>query len=361
MISTEIKNKNRKLSQAASAFNTITERKANSNSFANPSTVGGLKNLNRIKKLQEEVELLTQYSSDTVYRLDYRTMKYDYISPAVTKLLGFGVEEIKKVNFRSLIVETKIVTDGLKEIYSFEELEGKRKAGDVSKWQADYLIRCKDGSKIWVSDVSLPWFDESGRIIGSVGSLRDITDRVQAEEQIRKQLEHLANTDSLTGLPNRNEFFNSLEKEIKRNKRSGSDVAILVIDVDNYKNINTLRGFEFGDKVIGFAAHKIIECLRETDLLARLSGSEFAVILPDTDIKGAYFAAERIRKNIANEVINSGDSEGLKIAVSIGVSAAKAQDKIDSTHLYKLADTRLYIAKNSGRNQVSLDEVLGVH
>jgi diguanylate cyclase (GGDEF)-like protein/PAS domain S-box-containing protein len=354
--------KNRRLTQSASAFNTISERKSRLNQgAASASSVGALKNLNRIKKLEVEVELLTQYSSDTVYRLDYRTMKYDYISPAVTKLLGFGVEEIKKINFRSLIVETKIVTDGLKKVFSFEELETKRKAGDVSKWQADYLIRCKDGSKIWVSDVSHPWFDESGRIIGSVGSLRDITDRVEAEAKIRTQIEQLANTDSLTGLPNRNEFFNQLETELKRIKRNGSGVAVLVVDVDNFKNLNTLHGFDFGDKILGFVAEKTKLCLRDTDVLTRVGGTEFAAILPDTDVKGAYFAAERIRKLILEEAVATGDAKTVNIAVSVGVSAANFADQTDATKLYKLADTRLYIAKNSGKNQVALDDVLGVH
>jgi diguanylate cyclase (GGDEF)-like protein/PAS domain S-box-containing protein len=366
MTNSENKNqpsKNRRLSQSASAFNTISERKSSSRSSSEvkAGTVGGLKNLNRIKKLEAEAKLLTEYSSDTVYRLDYRTMKYDYISPAVTKLLGFEVEEIKRVNFRSLIVETKIVTDGLKKIYSFEELETKRKAGDVSKWQADYLIRRKNGTKIWVSDVSHPWFDESGRIIGSVGSLRDITDRVEAEAEIRKQIEQLANTDSLTGLPNRNEFFNKLEGELKRLRRSGSSVAVLVVDIDNFKNLNTLHGFDFGDKILSFTAEKTKLCLRDTDILTRVGGSEFAAILTDTDVKGAYFAAERIRKLIIEESVSTGDAKSINIAVSVGVSAANFADKTDATKLYKLADTRLYIAKNSGKNQVALDDVLGVH
>jgi len=138
----------------------------------------------QINALREEVDLLTSYSSDTIYRLDYRTMKYNYISPAVTKLLGFAPQEMKRINFRSLIVETKLVTNGLKKVSSFEELEAKRKQGDVGKWNADYLIRTKSGDKIWVSDISFPWFDSSGKVIGSVGALRDITDRVKVEQKL---------------------------------------------------------------------------------------------------------------------------------------------------------------------------------
>jgi len=179
----------------------------------------------RIEELEQQISLLTSYSSDTVYRLNYKSMKYDYISPAVAKLLGFTPMEMQRINFRSLIEETKIVTDGLKKVKSYEEFEEIRRKGDVGIWQADYLIRQKSGEKIWVSDISHPWFDEKGSVIGSVGSLRNITDRVRVEQQILGDFENMSVTDPLTGLAGKSEFFSELEYEVKRAKRTSEEFS----------------------------------------------------------------------------------------------------------------------------------------
>jgi PAS domain S-box-containing protein len=108
-------------------------------------------------------------------------MKYDYVSPAVKRLLGYSAAELKRMGLRKLILETRIIGGGIKKVRSYKPLEENRKRGEVVKWQADYLVKTKDGRKIWVSDISHPWFDKKGAIIGSIGSLRDITDRVEAE------------------------------------------------------------------------------------------------------------------------------------------------------------------------------------
>lgn len=315
-----------------------------------------------LETLEEENQLLLSYSSDTVYRLRYKDMRYDYISPAITRLLGFSVDEMKQVNFRSLIVETKLVTDGLKVVSSFEELEKQRRDGDINKWQADYLIRKKDGHKIWVSDISYPWFDDEGNVIGSVGSLRDISDRVQAEEDMRKEFEKLANIDALTGLHSRSEFFNELDKELRRIDRSDEQVSILLVDIDHFRDINEKYGREIGDVLLTRITDIIRGCLRDTDLPCRLGGEEFGVLLPDTSASGAFWVAERIRETIAKSVFDTGrDMGSLSCSVSIGVATAEALDEKRSSDLYKIADTRLYIAKHTGRNQVSVDEIMQTH
>lgn len=322
----------------------------------------GLKMKTELDSLRKEIEFLTSYSSDTVYRLRYSDMRYDYISPAVTRLLGFGVEEIKKVNFRSLIVETRIVTNGMRSVDSFDDLEKKRKGGDVGKWQADYLIRTKSGDKIWVSDISYPWFDKNGDIIGSVGTLRDISERVQIEGQIKGELEKLANTDSLTGIANRREFFTVLDKELRRMGRSEEPVSVLIIDIDHFKKVNDLHGHDVGDIVLVNIGRIIKSCVRETDIAARLGGEEFGVVLPMTDSQGAFWVAERIRKSVMKHEFSLGvDKATISCSVSIGSATASQSDKKDSSELYKIADTRLYIAKNTGRNQVSVDEIMQTH
>jgi diguanylate cyclase (GGDEF)-like protein/PAS domain S-box-containing protein len=313
----------------------------------------------KIKNLNDEITLLTSYSTDTIYRLDYRTMKYDYVSPAIFKLLGFTPQEMKKINFRSLIVETKLVTDGLRTISSFEELEHKRKNGDVGKWQADYLIRTKNAEKIWVSDVSYPWFDETGKVIGSVGSLRDITDRVRIESQILSSFEQTSSIDSLTGLITKPSFFTSVDRELKRSKRSKNEVSIIIFDIDGLEQINSEIGTFIGDKAILRVSDALKSGLREIDIVARIFGGTFAVLLPETSINMAYFVAERIRNNVNNaEIKLAGDRPGIKFTVSAGVAATNFIENLSASDLYKLADIRIQHAKSLGKNQVAIEEIL---
>jgi diguanylate cyclase (GGDEF)-like protein/PAS domain S-box-containing protein len=352
-------------------FDIETKNKKKPNSFKKPNKIE-TKNISKnsefvkvrkaslnsqIKELQDEVKLLTSYSSDTIYRLDYRTMKYNYISPAISKLLGFTPLEMKRINFRSLIVETKLVTDGLKKISSFDDLEVQRIKGDVGKWNADYLIRTKSGDKIWVSDVSYPWFDESGKVIGSVGSLRDISERVKIENKIFSDLTKIKTTDALTGLPGKSNFFSSLDNEIKRSKRSGHEVSVAVIEVE----LNSEEA-KFSENILLHVSKLIQISLRETDFVAKMDSAQFAILMPDTNVNGAYYMADRIRDKILEEGISlGGDSAPVKCNISVGISNANAKDNLSATDLFKLADTRLYIAKNTGRNLVSIDEIAAVH
>ncbi|MGB1540489.1 MAG: sensor domain-containing diguanylate cyclase, partial [Rickettsiales bacterium] len=239
--------------------------------------------LKTINELKAEVALLTSYSTDVIYRLRYDSMQYDYISPSVTKLLGYSTEEMKRINFRSLIAETKIVNDGMKTVDSFDNLEDTRKKGEVSKWQADYLMKTKDGKRIWVSDISYPWFDESGAIIGSVGSLRDISERIDAENKVKEELKRIANTDPLTGIANRRVFFEKAEDEIKRIKRGRGEFSMLLLDIDHFKKINDTHGHPVGDQVIKQVARVLQASIRTSDYVCRFGGEEFIVLLPEMD------------------------------------------------------------------------------
>lgn len=310
--------------------------------------------LKTINELKSEVALLTSYSTDVIYRLRYDAMKYDYISPSVTKLLGYSCEEMQRINIRALITETKIVNDGMKTVDSFDTLEDTRRKGEVSKWQADYLMKTKDGRRIWVSDISYPWFDDSGAIIGSVGSLRDISDRIAAENKVKEELKRIANTDPLTGISNRRVFFEKSEEELKRIKRGHGQFSMLLLDIDHFKKINDTYGHDVGDFVLIEVTKVIKQCLREIDIPARLGGEEFGIFLPETGAQGAFHVAERVRSTIAKHSFMADAKQNCPIGctVSIGITTAQFDDDMDATRMYKMADTRLYIAKNSGRNQV---------
>lgn len=310
-----------------------------------------------IQQLKEELEILANYSTDTVYRLDYSTMQYAYVSPNVSKLLGYSVEEISKMNVRTLIIETRLIDDGIKQVESYAGLELMRKNREVQKWQADYLMRTKDGRKIWVSDVSYPWHDKHGKLLGSVGSLRDITDRMYAEQQMKEAVTELVSRDILTGLPLRKQFFAKLEDEVKRTRRSGKEAALLMVDIDKFNALNEQHTAEFGDFVLQELTKLILSCLRETDMAARIDGEEFAIVLPDTSAEGAYWVAERIRTTVNTHQFTSRHSnQPVKVTLSIGVATSRETQEADAGMLLNLAGQRVNQAKQKGRNQVATGE-----
>ena len=217
----------------------------------------------------------------------------------------------------------------------------------------------KNGKNIWVSDVSYPWFDKDNKVIGFVGCLRDITERVRAEKLFRDKLVKMASSDCLTGLANRRSFFSSLETAVTKVKKNNSPLSILLIDIDHFKNINDTYGHHSGDEILVEIAEQITSCLRKRDIAARIGGEEFGVFLPETSIQDAYALAEVICTSIArHKFVISKSLEPISCTVSIGVSCSSIFTSAKTLDLYKIADTRLYIAKNTGRNQVSADEVL---
>lgn len=315
-----------------------------------------------LSALRDENALLTTYSSDTVYRLRYDTMCYDYISPAVARLLGFTPDEMSRINFRSLILQSKMIDGEFKDVESFNPWELKRKAGQTTRWQADYLMLTKDGRHIWVTDISYPWYDIQGNIIGSVGSLRDVTQRVLAEQRTNEKINHLVHTDLATGLANRACFFNYVDQGLQHIRKNNDHFSILLIDVDGLKTVNDHYGYKIGDQLLLEMSHIIRRCLRKEDVLARTSGGEFAIFMPDMHEDGAYWAGEQICIEIAKHpFLETQVAPPVHCTVSIGVASTQDNRLITAADLYKQADNRLYVAKHTGRNQVSLAQVEHVH
>ena len=172
-------------------------------------------------------------------------------------------------------------------------------------------------------------------------------------EDKNKELQHLATHDSLTGLVNRRYFEEKASHEILRIKRYGGVSCLLLLDIDNFKGINDKYGHPIGDKVLQGLASILKTQLREIDIVSRMGGEEFAIILINADVKAGKAVAEKIRNSIENEIFTIGIQE-LNITVSIGITSI--ENGIDSyEEVYKNADIALYTSKSKGKNQVNTE------
>ncbi len=186
--------------------------------------------------------------------------------------------------------------------------------------------------------------------VAEVGLVRiyafDITQRKRAEAEIQ----HLATTDSLTGIANRGAFSALLAKEVERAKRYGAPLALAMYDLDYFKRVNDTYGHDAGDYVLRAVSDLVRQSIRTTDIVARWGGEEFMVLMPHSDLQGAKCAAEKLRSAIAAHRF---DKVG-PLTASFGVAAFEAQDDVNT--LLKRVDDALYRAKEQGRNRV---ETLG--
>ncbi len=165
------------------------------------------------------------------------------------------------------------------------------------------------------------------------------------------RLYKLATVDGLTGLFVRSFFDVQIQKEFLRATRYNGSVAYLMSDIDHFKNFNDRYGHDMGDRVLRIVSDQIKESIRNVDIAARYGGEELCVILPNTDKEGALVIAERVRQSIADLRIPH-NGEELQITVSIGVSCIPENQPADVKDFMKQADDALYLAKDSGRNQV---------
>ncbi|MEW5914188.1 MAG: diguanylate cyclase [Thermodesulfobacteriota bacterium] len=184
---------------------------------------------------------------------------------------------------------------------------------------------------------------------------QEIERRKEAEQALKEsqeQLRALSVTDELTGLANRRYFWEMGQKEFQRAARYGSHFSLVLMDLDNFKEVNDTLGHDAGDQALKKVAQIGLARIRAVDLLARVGGEEFALLLPETDLQMAQQAAERIRQGIAEEIIAVGRG-AVRVTASFGVATASPEaTSLDG--LYNRADQALYLAKNSGRNQVRL-------
>ncbi len=216
--------------------------------------------------------------------------------------------------------------------------------GDLS----DYRILTPDGRTVWIRDRAVAVRDERGRVLLEHGLMFDITELKEAEAEIA----HLAYHDKLTGLPNRVLFEETLELSVARAARANLCVAVLYLDVDNFKLVNDSLGHHAGDALLQQLAERLARCTRDTDLVARQGGDEFLLLLADLDrgedasdapaVATVELVARRIQEAL-RDPFDLGDTEFYACG-SIGVSLYP-RDALDGESLMKNADAAMYVSK----------------
>ena len=185
---------------------------------------------------------------------------------------------------------------------------------------------------------------------------RQIADRLQAERRLAAANDELVRinlTDALTGIANRRGFDQALLHEWSRASRSGTQMALLMIDVDSFKSFNDVYGHPEGDLCLQTIATVLEQAVRRPgDVTARYGGEEFSAILPDTDEHGAVVVATNIRETLARLAINHVGAAAGCVTVSIGIAVLAPSNDVSPTVLLKLADARLYQAKEEGRDRI---------
>jgi len=211
------------------------------------------------------------------------------------------------------------------------------------------LLALRNSVVASAAGAAVPVDDDGGDEIGDLArSLRHFIEQINIKEG---ELRLLAATDALTGLANRRDFMARGQAEITRARRYEGDVCVMMMDIDHFKQVNDNWGHGAGDDVIRQVAAVSVEVFRIVDVIGRIGGEEFAVLLPETALDGALVAAERMRANVESRKVLTADAQSLSVTISIGVAQMEAGDQTLSQLLGR-ADAALYDAKQRGRNRV---------
>jgi diguanylate cyclase (GGDEF)-like protein/PAS domain S-box-containing protein len=302
------------------------------------------------RRLQETVsvhELVTQNSRDIILLADMEGVPH-YISPAVHSVTGWKPEETLHRGFAE-----SIHPDDLPKV---EEMIHRLRNGATSG-VIEYRALRRSGGYVWVEGILHAVEDSRGqgrsRILEIV---RDITERKRAEERLQsayRAMEAMAVVDALTGVANRRRFDECLATEWRRGLRDCRPLALVLLDVDQFKSFNDTYGHVRGDSCLKQIAEAALDVItRPGDLVARYGGEEFAIILPNTEEHGAVMIATEICSALRSRNLKHAGSPHGIVTMSAGCASTVPHFGQRASDLVDLADRAMYAAKRSGRNRV---------
>jgi diguanylate cyclase (GGDEF)-like protein/PAS domain S-box-containing protein len=302
--------------------------------------VGTHTDISERKKFEESMQLASlvyQNSSEgmTVTDVDGTILN---INPAFTEITGYTLEDVRGKNHEFL-------NAGRQDEAFYRAMRQTIQA--TGRWQGEVWNKRKNG-EVYVEWLSINTiYNEDGTPHRRVCLFSDITKKKETEELVWKQ----ANFDALTGLPNRRMFLDRLEQELKKSHRTGQRMALMLLDLDHFKEINDTLGHDVGDSLLQEAAKRLVGCVRDTDTVARLGGDEFTVILGSLH---ESINVERVYQTILRRLAEPFQlgTEVAYVTVSIGITLYP-EDASSMDELLKNADQAMYEAKSRGRNRYS--------
>ena len=265
------------------------------------------------------------------------------VNDALCRITGHTEEALRATTLRAMTHPDEVEIDG----ESLQQLL----AGEIANYQVEKRYRHAWGHHVWVLVTTSIVRDEDRAPLYVVTQVQDISER----KELARRLEYFVDHDFLTGLFNRRHFEQELAKETDRVSRYGGPGAVLVIDIDNFKDVNDTFGHKAGDDVLKGVAGLLRERLRQTDIVARIGGDEFAVLLPQTDADHAQGVADELVKAMGRQMAVLAD-RSIRITSSIGVTMF---DGLTDIEVLAYADLAMYEAKESGRNRFAMYQPVG--
>ena len=272
-------------------------------------------------------------TADAIFLVDRANVCFIDVNMTACRMLGYERDDFLRVGPNKSTIP---------ELIPLEDLYDKLLAGDQSGSMAELLLECKDGSSLSVEVQRRTLRSGQNWILVAVA--RDITERKEAE----KRLLQLAHFDTLTSLPNRSQFYDSLAHSLKQAQDHHWSLAVLFIDMDRFKNINDTLGHSIGDELLIQFSSRLVDCLRVRDTIGRFGGDEFAAILMLPEgAQNAIAVVDKIRE--AMRVPFDLKGHEVTVTASIGISVYP-DDGNDPDTLIQYADTAMYRAKEAGRD-----------
>jgi diguanylate cyclase (GGDEF)-like protein/PAS domain S-box-containing protein len=262
-------------------------------------------------------------------------MEWLEVNDALCEMLGYTREELTGMTWADLTHPDDLAAN----LVQFDRIL----SGEINEYSIENRFVREDGTIVYVRRSPRAVRKADGSLDYIVAWIDDITQRKQDERQIQQ----LAHFDLLTGLPNRALFTDRIGHAIKMAQRSGSQLAVMFLDLDHFKNVNDNLGHRIGDALLVEIANRLKSAIREEDTVSRLGGDEFILLFPNTDADGAAHVAEKLLERISR--LCRIEQHELVVTPSIGI-AMYPEDGRDFESLSQCADVAMYRAKHDGRN-----------